>query len=129
MAIRAAAAESEGSGYKLDNTPTYFADVWALHKDIPDQVLREHRCHAVNPDMEATKFCTTKGMLKRERIWAANYFANGVWTSGKTGQATADSTHVVFWDDPSSTPIEDIRAARRVVHLASRADSPRTSLS
>ena len=36
---RAPGAESAGGGYNLDNTPTYFADVWAFHKDIPGQIV------------------------------------------------------------------------------------------
>ena len=35
---RAPATESKGSGWKLRNDQTYFCDVWALHKDIDDQI-------------------------------------------------------------------------------------------
>jgi hypothetical protein len=30
--LRGPASESAGGGWVLDNTPTYFADVWAVHK-------------------------------------------------------------------------------------------------
>src|SRR4051794_35076494 len=36
--IRAAGTESAGDGYNVSATDTYFAPVYALHKDIPDQV-------------------------------------------------------------------------------------------
>src|SRR5579862_8488315 len=36
-AVRAPATESAGSGYGL-STSTYNCTVWAMHKDIPDQV-------------------------------------------------------------------------------------------
>lgn len=123
MNIRAAGDESEGSGYKLDNTPTYYAPVYAFHKDIPDQV-RANSDSVLAPDLEATRFCVTKALIKRERIWAANYFVTGAWTGEKAGQATADSTHVIFWNDPTSTPIEDIRAAKRAVHLTAGGFAP-----
>jgi hypothetical protein len=114
MTIRAAGDESAGSGYNLDNTPTYYAPVYAFHKDIPDQV-RANSDSVLAPDMEATRFISTKAMIKRERVWASNYFGN-VWTGLSTGSATSGSGLSVYWNDPSSTPIEDIRKAKRTVH-------------
>lgn len=118
MSIRAAGDESSGSGYNLDNTPTYFAPVYAFHKDIPDQV-RNNSDSVLAPDMEANRFVSTKALIKRERIWAANYFATSKWTSEVAGANTADSTHVVYWGDPSSDPIGDIRRGKRSLHLVS----------
>jgi hypothetical protein len=125
MTVRAAGDESAGSGYNLDNTPTYFAPLYAFHKDIPDQV-RANTDSVLSPDMEAMRFVSQKALIKRERIWAANYFATSKWTGEKAGAAAggADSTHIVYWNDASSTPIEDIRAAKRSVHLVSGGFAP-----
>lgn len=118
MALRAAGDESAGSGYTLDNTPTYFAPVYAIHKDIPDQV-RANSDAVLQPDMEATRFLVNKALIKKERLWATAYFATSIWgTNDITGAATSGTNQVVYWNDPSSTPIEDIRAAKRSVHLA-----------
>lgn len=117
MTVRAPGAEAEEAGYTLDNTPTYFCDVWALRKKIPDQI-RANMDAVLNADMEATRFLVTKAMIKRERVWAANFFTTGKWTSEKAGQATSDSTHVKYWNDPTSTPIEDVRAMNTAVRLA-----------
>ncbi len=38
--VRAPGTESAGGGYELDNTPTYFANVYAFHHDVPDQFAR-----------------------------------------------------------------------------------------
>ena len=38
MQERAPGTESAGSGYEVDNTPTYYAKVYAFHHDVPDQV-------------------------------------------------------------------------------------------
>ncbi len=117
MQIRAPGAESEGTGYNLDNTPSYSVDVWALHKDIPDQI-RANSDSVLTPDLNATQFLTTKALIRKERLWATNYFATGKWTNEVAGQATADTTHVVYWNDyANSTPIEDMRRAKRSVHL------------
>src|SRR5579859_4130560 len=38
MQLRGPATESVGDGYRLDHSKTYFANVWALHRDIDDFV-------------------------------------------------------------------------------------------
>jgi hypothetical protein len=115
MRERAPSTESSGGGYKVDNTPTYFATVYAFHKDIDDQ-LRANADSALQLDREATQFITLKALIKREKLWASAYFAASVWTNEVAGTASsADSTHVKFWDNAASTPIEDIRSAKRVV--------------
>lgn len=127
MTVRAAGDESSGSGYDLDNTPTYYAPLYAHHKDIPDQV-RANSDSVLAPDMEALRFVTNKALIKRERLWSTKYFAASVWTGQKTGAAGIDATHVTYWNDPSSTPIEDMRAAKRSVHLVSGGFMPNTAV-
>ena len=36
--VRAPGTESAGSGFTVDNTPTYFCSVRAVHKDVDDQI-------------------------------------------------------------------------------------------
>lgn len=106
MKERAPGTESAGGSYTLDNTPTYFARVYAFHKDIPDQV-RSNADAVLSPDREATEYVTHKALIKREKLFAANYFATGVWTN--------ETTPANLWDTASGTPIEDVRGARRTV--------------
>lgn len=106
MEKRAPGTESAGGSYKLDNTPTYFADVYAFHKDIPDQV-RANADAVLNPDREATDYCSMKAMIKREKLWSAKYFQSGVWAT--------DETPATLWDAANSTPIIDVREAGRFV--------------
>lgn len=103
---RAPGAESAGSGFELDNTETYFADVFALHQDVADQT-RNNQDSVLNLDRDATDFVTRGLMLKKELTWAARYFTTGVWTGSTTG---GDVTPVTLWDLGGSTPIEDMRA-------------------
>jgi hypothetical protein len=126
MQDRAAGAESAGSGYSLDHTPTYFCKVKALHKDIPDQV-RANEDTVLSSDRDATLWLTQKSLIKRERDWTGQYFTAGVWTTqasgvttGATGVIAANTSNtVLYWDNPSSTPIEDIRNSKRQIQLAS----------
>jgi len=114
MKQRAPGTESAGGSYKLDSTPTYYADVWAFHKDIPDQV-RANSDSVLDDDRDATEFVTLKGLIKREKLWATTYFATSIWQFEKAGAASASSTQVIYWDNASSTPIEDVRTAKRTV--------------
>lgn len=108
---RAPGTESAGSGFTVDNTPTYFADVRALHKDVDDQI-RANADPVVNPDRDATEFVTRDLMLEQELDWASVYFTTGVWTGSTTG---GDVTPGTLWDAANSTPIEDMRAEIRSV--------------
>lgn len=114
---RAPGTESAGSGWKIDSSPTYFADVKALHKDIDDQI----RSNADNPldmDRDATLFLSQQAMIGREVTWASNYFTTGVWT-GITGSAAdvtgvaaspiSASNEVLQWDNSNGTPIQDVK--------------------
>ena len=113
---RAPGTESSGSGYQLDNTPTYFTDVWAHHQDIPDQV-RSNSDAAVDVDRSATTFVTNKLLIRREKNWAATFFTGSVWATTITGvTATPSSSQAIQWSDGvSSDPIGNIRAA--ITHI------------
>jgi hypothetical protein len=108
---RAPGTESAGSGFTVDNTPTYFAEVRALHKDVDDQV-RANADPVINPDRDATEFVTRDLMLEQELDWASVYFTTGVWTGSTTG---GDVTPGTLWDAANSTPIEEMRAEIRSV--------------
>ncbi len=103
---RALSSESAGGGYTVDSTPTYFADVYAFHKDVDDQI-RANQDSVLDVDREATEFVSRDLMLKKELLWAARYFTTGIWIGSTTG---TDVTPGVLWDAAGSTPIEDMRA-------------------
>lgn len=115
MALRAPGTESAGSGYTLDNTPTYYAPRHSIHKDIPDEV-RANADAVLNPDREATVFVTHKALIKREKIFAANHFTTGKWATDITGVASSPGAgQVLQWSDANSDPIVEVRKGKRVV--------------
>lgn len=115
MRERAPATESAGGGYRLDNTPTYFATRFSFHKDIPDEV-RSNADAVLNPDREAATFVTQKALIKREKQFVANFFATGKWGTDLAGVASGPSTgQLLQWNDTSSKPIEDIRKYKRAI--------------
>ena len=112
MELRAPGTESAGAGYRLDNTPTYYAGKYSLHKDVPDELLANSDA-VLNPMRDATLFLTQKALLKREKMFAANYMAAN-WTSNFSGVASGQSwagNTILQWNDANSTPIEDVRKA------------------
>lgn len=108
---RAPSTESAGSGWTLDNTPNYFCDVFAIHKDVDDDT-RANADAAIDIDRDATEFVTRDLVLKREIDWAAKYFIPSLWTGSSTG---SDVTPSILWDSAGSTPIADIRTQLRSV--------------
>lgn len=111
MEERAPGAESSGSGYSVDNTPTYYAKVYAFHHDVPDQI-RANVDSVIQPDSDAAKLISLKALIKREKLWVAKYFVPSVWTNDYAGVAAAPGANQVLqWNDANSTPIEDVTAA------------------
>ena len=117
MEKRAPGTESAGGSYTIDNTPTYYADVYAFHKDIPDQI-RANSDSVLAPDREATEYVTHKAMIKREKLWASKYFTTSVWTTDQSSSNWGTS-------GTSTDPIIDIRTGKRTV-LQSTGFEPNT---
>lgn len=104
--------ESVGSGYNI-TTGTYYADVYAIHKDIGDQT-RANADAPINVDREAAEFVTHRLLLRREIQFMNDFMTGGVWGTTASGVASGASTNeFVQWDDyTNSDPIEDIEAAK-----------------
>ncbi len=107
--VRAPATESAGGGYNLDNTPSYYAPVYAFHKDVDEQT-RANSDVPLNADRDATQFVTQRMLLRRERQWASQYFTTGIWgNTDQTGVASGPAANqFVQWNATGSTPVEDI---------------------
>lgn len=125
MKKRGPATESAGGGFRVDTTPTYFADVWAFHKDIDDQT-RANADSQFGLDSATTKYVTTKALIRREKLFVSKYFGTGIWGTDVTGVAAAPgASQFLQWNDGASSPIETIRSAKRVM-LESTGYEPNT---
>ena len=100
---RGPGTESAGSGYNM-STDNYFAEVYALHKDIDDQ-LRGNADSPIDLDRDATEFITLDMMLDREQKWVDAFFATSTWTGSLTA---GDITPGDLWDTVAGTPLDDI---------------------
>jgi len=110
--VRADGTESVGSGYNI-TTETYYADVYAIHKDVGDQT-RANADAPINVDREAAEFVTHRLLLRRELQFVSDYMTAGVWGTTATGVASGASTgQFVQWDNyTDSDPIDDIEEAK-----------------
>lgn len=103
--LRAPASESVGSGYNVSNT-TFNCQVYAMHKDVDEQV-RLNTDDPLDGKRDAIKFVTRKLQIRQEIQWMSDLFTTSLWTGSTTG---GDITPAPTWNDPTSTPIEDIQA-------------------
>ncbi len=104
--LRADGTESAGTGYGL-STDSYSALVYALHKDIGDQV-RANSDAPLSPDQDATRFLTQQMLLRQEIDWASKYFQTSIWGT--------DTTPSTLWSAASgSDPIGDVQTGINTV--------------
>ena len=110
--VRADGTESVGSGYNI-TTDNYYADVYAIHKDIGDQT-RANADAPINVDREAAEFVTHRLLTRREIQFNTDFMKTGVWANDVTGVASGPSAgQTLQWDDyTNSDPIEDIEEGK-----------------
>lgn len=104
--VRPDATESVGSGFNV-STATYSCDVYAIHKDVGDQVRRNYD-NPLSPDRDATLFCTQRLLLRQEVQWVSDFFSTGVWGT--------DFTPANLWSDyAASDPFGDIETGKETI--------------
>lgn len=111
--VRADGTESVGSGYNI-TTEAYYADVYAIHKDVGDQT-RANADAPINVDREAAEFVTHRLLMRREIQFVQDFMTGGVWGNTASGVASASPTAGQFtqWSDyTNSDPIEDIEEGK-----------------
>lgn len=108
---RGPGTESAGSGYTVNSDNTYFADVWAVHKDVDDQT-RANADAPLDMDRDATLYVTQQLMLRREKQFVAKYLATGIWTGNPSG---GDFTPATKWNQTNSDPMQDIDTLKSAI--------------
>jgi hypothetical protein len=109
-AKRAPASESAGNGFHVDNTPSYYADVWAVHQDVDDQI-RANADQPLDLDRDATLFVTQQLLLRREIQFMSSFMQTGIWTGNPSG----DFTPSTKWDNSASNPMQDVDYNKQIV--------------
>ena len=108
MRKRAPGTESHGSGYNV-GTDSYVCDVWALHKDLDDQILANYDA-PLDAERDATVWLSQQGLIRQERQFATDFFGTGIWGTDVVG-----GTGFTKWDDPASNPEVDVATGRTTI--------------
>ena len=113
--LRTDGTESVGSGYNI-STESYYADVFAIHKDIGDQT-RANADAPINVDREAAEFVTHRLLTRREIQWSADFMSAGVWGTTVVGVPGAPGGgQFRQWNDyVNSDPIEDVETGKAAI--------------
>lgn len=115
MGVRAPSSESRGMNFAIDNTPTYYCPINALHIDIDDE-MNDNSDEGIDLERDAATILSLQTLIFAEKQFAANYFKTGVWANDVTGvSASPGAGEVLQWDNPSSSPIEDVRTAKTTI--------------
>lgn len=108
MRMRAPLTEAREFDWSLGQD-TYRVEPWALKNIIPLELERNNQV-PFSIQQLVTRLLTKKARLRRDRAFAAAFLTTGVWGVDITGNTSASvhGTSVRQWNDPASTPIEDI---------------------
>ncbi len=105
--IRAPGTASQGGGWTVDTSATYFCDRFSYRHEISDDD-RDNADAPFNLDNEATEFVTDKMLMRREVAFATDFFKTSVWGADKVG-----ATDFTQWSDyAASSPLTDISGWR-----------------
>lgn len=75
----------------------------------------------------ATNYCVRQAHFRLEQNFADTCMVSSAWSNSKTGHAsTQSSTNFIFWDDDSSSFLDNIFDAKPVVKKASGGYEPNT---
>lgn len=107
---RAPGTESAGGGWSV-TTDSYFADVYAVHQDLDDQVIA-NADEQFNLESDAALWTTSQLGLKKEQLFVSSYMANNVWGDGS---GSGDEDVAGGWATISSDIIGAIRAQRMAI--------------
>lgn len=113
---RAPSTESAGGGFEVIADKSYTCDVYAVHKDIDDQI-RANTDSVIRLDADTTRWVTHQLLLKRDKIWVSKFFKTGVWATDWTGSTGTDYSAKQFkkWSASGSDPISDIANAQLAI--------------
>jgi hypothetical protein len=97
------------------SSDTYYCHVYAIGADLHKQV--EANADAVlRLRQNTTRYVTYQLMQKREKDFMTEFMAASKWTNDYAGVSSSPTgDEVLQWNDESSTPIENVRFAKRTI--------------
>lgn len=105
---RAQGQAAPRSGFRL-STDSYSADSWWTEIPISD-LLTRNADPAIMLDQVATQIVTQRMLIRRERLFAAEFFTTGIWGTDVVG-----GTDFTVWSDYASDPQKNIDTAKELI--------------
>lgn len=96
------------SGFTL-STDSYTAEPWWTAVPISELIVA-NADPAVPVDRAAAQLVSQRMLIRRERIFAANFMATGKWATDVVG-----GTDFIKWDDYASDPQKDVDVGKKTV--------------
>lgn len=103
--LRAPGTIAVRTGFEVSTT-FFKAQNWAVGFPIPDE-LRSNQDNPFDMDRDGTVLVNELIQIRRERAWVTDFMTTGVWGT--------DTTVGTKWNDVTSDPLSDIRAAKRSI--------------
>lgn len=117
-ALRAPATESVGGGWDMAQD-SYFANVYAVHKDVDDQTNTNARGGGFNLYADAARWVTEQLLVKRDQLFVSQFLTAGKWTglgSDQTGvSGTPGANQFKQFDQAGSDPIVTMANAQLAI--------------
>lgn len=82
--LRAPGTKSKGNGFTVDTSQKYFCDRYSFRFEVADE-QRDNTDAPFDLDRDGAFFTTDKLQLRRERAFAADFFATSKWGTDKVG--------------------------------------------
>lgn len=102
-------------GYSI-SSDTYSAIEYGLEHVVDDR-QRANTDAPIRLDENATVLLTQKQLIKQDRVWATNFFTQGVWSTETFGTAsTPGANQFLQFDDANSDPIGVMDEWKDVMH-------------
>ncbi len=112
--VRAPGTPVSRTGARL-STDSYYCEIYELGDIIPDEV-RRNADPGTNIEQNKVRTIIQKLLIRRERIFAANYLATGKWSTDIDGASVSPQTaEVLEWNNASSTPIDDVLVGKETI--------------
>ncbi len=108
--LRVGGQKSEGSGFTVDTTATYFCPRYSFRFEIPDEV-RDNADDPFSMDRDGAIFVTDKLQMRREVAFGSAFFTTGVWAqiNGAGNGDPTGGTDFTQWNDyGGSQPLVDV---------------------
>src|SRR5579862_495584 len=104
--LRAEGTKSQGSGFQVDTSATYFCNRYSFRFEIADE-QRDNTDQPFDLDRDGAIFAADKVLMRRERNFSTTLFTTGIWNGG-TDQVYGGAGLTQWSNYAGSNPLVDI---------------------